>query len=60
MPVAAVIDKSGFQTRFDTSDDTFVYIAFALFLVCRFNVQIDQFLAIDNGDTEFFCLCRIK
>jgi hypothetical protein len=31
-----------------------------LFLGGGLNVEINQFLTIDNGDTEFFRLCRIE
>ena len=60
VPVSAVIDKSRFQRRFDTGDDPLVNVAFALFLGGRFNVEVYEFLSIDNGDTEFFGLCRIE
>ena len=55
-----VIDEAGFERRFDTGDDTLVDVAFPLFLGGGFNVEINQFLTIDNGDTEFFRLCRIE
>ena len=45
---------------FAARDDGFVDVAFTLFLGGRFNVEIDEFLTIDNGDTEFFRLCRIE
>jgi hypothetical protein len=31
-----------------------------LFLRGRFNVEVYEFLAIDNRDTEFLGLCRIE
>ncbi|MPM97689.1 hypothetical protein SDC9_144866 [bioreactor metagenome] len=58
--IGTVIDEAGFERRFDPGDDTLVDVAFALFLGGGFNVEIDQFLTIDNGDTEFFRLCRIE
>ena len=60
MPIGTVIDEAGFERRFDAGDDTLVNIALALFLGGGFNVEINQFLTIDNGDTEFFRLCRIE
>ena len=60
MPLAVVIDEGGFQARFDAGDDRFVNIAFFLFPGGRFNVEVNQFLTIDNGDTEFLGLCRIE
>ena len=60
MAISAVFDECGFQTGFDTGDDCFVDIAFALLLAGGLNVQVNQLLTIDNGDTEFFRLCRIE
>ena len=60
MPFAAVLDKSGFETRFKAGYDRFVDIALALFLAGRFNVEVNKLLTINNGDTQFFRLCRIK
>ena len=60
MALFAVIDESRFKAGFHTGNDTLVDVALALFLRGRFNVEIDEFLTIDNGDTEFFGLCRIE
>ena len=60
MPVGPVIDEAGFKTGFNAGDDTLVDVALALFLGGRFNVEVNKFLTIDNGDTEFFGLCRIE
>jgi hypothetical protein len=57
---SAVIDKSGFEAGLDARDDGFVDIAFLLFLGGRFNVEVNEFLTINNGDTEFLGLCRVK
>ena len=54
--VAAVFDESGFEAGFDAGDDSLVDVALALFFAGGFNVEVDQFLTIDNGDTEFFRL----
>ncbi len=56
----AVVDEAGFERRFDAGDDTLVNVAFTLFLGGGFNVEVNEFLTIDNGDTEFFRLCRIE
>ena len=58
--ISAVIDKGSLEAGLDASDDAFVDVAFALFLAGGFNVQVYKFLTIDNGDTEFLGLCRIK
>ena len=60
MPVAAIFDETGFETGFQTGDDGFVDVAFALLFAGGFNVEVDEFLTVHNGDTEFFRLCRIK
>ena len=60
MPFRAVIDKRGFKAGLYASDYRLVYVALFLFLGGRFNVEINEFLTIDNGDTEFFRLCRIE
>ncbi len=60
VPLGTVVDEAGFKAGFDTGDDALVDVALALFLGGRFNVEVNQFLAIDNGDTEFFGLCRIE
>ena len=58
--IGAVVDERSFQAGLDAGDDAFVDIALALLFRGRFNVEVNQFLAIDYGDTEFFGLCRIK
>ena len=58
--VGTVVDEAGFERRFDAGNDPLVDVAFTLFLGGGFNVEINQFLTIDNGDTEFFRLCRIE
>jgi hypothetical protein len=60
VPLGAIVDETGFKTGFNAGDDTLVDVALALFLGGRFDVEVNQFLAIDNGDTEFFGLCRIE
>jgi hypothetical protein len=58
--VAAVFDETGFEAGLEAGDDGFVDVALALLFAGGFNVEVYQFLAIDNGDTEFFRLCRIE
>ena len=60
MPLCAIIDKSGFEAWFDTGNDCFVNIAFFLFFRGRFDVEINELLTIDDRDTQFFGLCRVK
>ena len=60
MTLGTVIDKTGLEAGLDAGDNGLVNIAFALLFGGGFNVEIDQFLAIDNGDAEFFRLRRVK
>src|SRR4029077_17896809 len=58
--LGAVVDERGFEAGLYAGDDTLVDVALSLFLRGRFNVEVYELLAIDNRDTEFFGLCRIK
>jgi hypothetical protein len=60
VPFGAVIDKRRFQAGLDAGNDRFINVALFLFLGGRFNVQINEFLTVDNGDTQFLGLCRVK
>ena len=56
----AVIDEGGFEAGFKAGDHRLVYVALAFFLGGRFDVKVDQPLAIDNRDAEFLGLRRIE
>ena len=56
----AVADEAGFKRGFDTGDDTFVDIRFALFAAGGFDIDVDQFLTVNDGDAQFFLLRRVK
>ncbi len=60
MTIAAVFDEAGFEAGLNAGDDGLVDVALALFLTGDFNVEVDEFLTVNNGDTEFFRLCRIE
>ncbi len=60
MTVSAIIDECSFERRFYAGDDTFIDIAFALFFAGGFDIEIDEFLSIDDGDAQFFRLRRIE
>jgi hypothetical protein len=60
VPLRAVVDERRFQAGLDAGNDRFIDVAFFLFLGGRFNVQVNQFLTVDNGDTEFLGLCRVE
>ncbi len=53
---AAVVDERGLQAGFDAGDDTLVDVALALFLAGGLDVKVDQLLAVDDGNPEFFRL----
>ncbi|KDD11858.1 hypothetical protein L522_3744 [Bordetella bronchiseptica MBORD707] len=58
--VFAVVDEAGFQAGFDAGDDAFVDVAFALFATGSLDVEIDQFLTVDDCNAQFFLVRRIK
>ena len=60
MAFFAVVDETGFEAGLDAGDDAFIDIAFARFVASRFDIDIDQLLAIDDGDAQLFRVGRIK
>ena len=60
VPVGSVIDETRFQRRLDARDDTFIDIAFALLFAQRFDVEVEQVLAVDNRHAQLFGLRGIK
>ncbi len=56
MTLGAVINKCGFETRFNTGNFAFVDVRFFLFVSWAFNIQIVQTLPINEGDTQLFLL----
>ena len=56
MALFAIVDKTSLERRLDTRDDGFINIAFALFASCDFDVDVDEFLPIDDGHAQFFCV----
>ena len=60
MSFCAVIDKRRFEAGLDSGDYCLVNIALFLFFCGRLNVKVNEFLTINNGDTKFFGLCRVK
>ncbi len=44
-----IIHKGGFQARFYPGDPAFVNVAFLLFAVGPFNIEVEQFLAVHQG-----------
>ena len=60
MSFSTVINKSGFQTGFDSGDFAFVNIRFFLFMTWAFNIQIIQPLSIYKGNTQLFLLSCVN
>jgi hypothetical protein len=60
VPLFAVIDESGFEAWLDARNDAFVDIALALLPGCRFDVEVYELLAFDDGDAQLFLLGRVK
>ena len=60
MPLFAIVDKAGFQRWLDAGDDAFVDIGFALLAAGGLDIDVDQLLAVDNGDAQFFLLRSIE
>ncbi|MOA55072.1 hypothetical protein D3C78_1787980 [compost metagenome] len=58
--VGAVVDKTRLQRWLDPGDGALVDVALALFFTDGFDIEVDELLPVDDGDTQFFCLCRIK
>ena len=60
MAFFTIIYKASFERRLNASNDTFVNIAFALFTTGSFDIDIDEFLTIDDGNSQLFLLSCIK
>ena len=58
--LGAVIDKYRFERGLNAGDFGFVDIAFALFLPGMFNIEIDQLLTVDDGNSKLFGLGCVK
>ena len=48
------------EPSLEAGDDTLVDIALALLLAGGFDVEVDQFLTVDDGDAQLFGLRRIE
>ena len=60
MTFSAVINKSSFQTRFNTGNFTFIDVGFFLLVSRTFDIQIVQTLPIYKGDTQLFLLSCVN
>jgi hypothetical protein len=55
----AVINERRFEAGLDAGDDAFVDVAFALLPCCRFDVEVDELLSVDDRDAQLFLLSTI-
>ena len=58
--IGAVVDERRFETGLDAGDDALVDIALALLLAERFDIEIDELLAIDDCDADLLRMRRIE
>ena len=58
--VGAVIDERGLEAGLDARDLRFVDVRLPLFAAGGLDVEVDQFLTIDDGDAQLFGLRRIE
>ena len=52
----AIVDKDRFERWLDASNFGFVDIAFTLLLTSVFDVEINEFLSVDDSNAQLFCL----
>ncbi|MNY72796.1 hypothetical protein D3C86_2114370 [compost metagenome] len=60
MAVFAIADEARFQRRLDAGDDAFVDVGLALLTASGFDIDVDQFLTVDDGNAQLFLLRRIE
>ena len=58
--IFAVIDEARFERRLDARHDSLVDVAFALLASGGFDIDVDEFLSIDDGDAQFLLLRRVE
>ena len=51
-----VVDEYGFERGLDAGDFGFVNVTFALLLASVFDVKVNEFLSVYDGNAQFFCL----
>ena len=57
--VAAVFDKGGFETGFESGNACLVDIGFTTLALLHLDVEIDQTLSIDDRNAQLFALRRV-
>ena len=56
MALRAVVNENGFERWLDAGDFRLVDVRLTLLLARVFDIEIDEFLAVDNCNTELFGL----
>ena len=59
MTICAIVNENGFETGLDPSDSGFVDVGFSLFAGLVLYIQINQFLPIDDGNTQLLWMSRV-
>ena len=59
MAFCAVVDESGFQTGFDPGNPGFEYAGFFLLSADVLDIQIMEFLAVDQSNADLFGLACV-
>ena len=60
MTLFAIVDKSGFKTGFNPRHHAFVDIAFSGLSSGRLDINVDQFLTVDDRDPKLFGMGRVE
>ncbi len=60
VPLLAVVDETGFEGGFDPGDQALVDIGLALLATRGLDVDVDQFLAIDDPDPQLLGMGRVE
>ena len=60
LALSAVVHKGRLEAGFNTGNAALVDISLTLRVTCGLNVEIEQFLAIDDSNPQFFGVGCIK
>ncbi len=60
MPLGPVVNKGGFEAGLDPRDAAFIDIGFLLLAGAGLDIQIEQALAIDQGNAQLFWVSCIN
>ena len=60
MALFAVVNEARFEARLDAGDDALINVGFTLFATERFDVDVDELLAVDDSHAGFLSMGRIE